>query len=149
MFKINDYVVYQYWVCKVLDIKQLDYSDMGFKKDVTYYILGSVYEKETFDIPITNIEHIRKPLSKEEALNDVEYKQTIHNYNCNSYLKIVKSIYQKNLKNISINKKISNIDDRYFHTAERYLNEELAFALDIPIKDVHKYIENRLEQSNI
>ena len=122
------------------------------------------YEKETFDIPITNIEHIRKPLSKEEAislidsipsiqpletLNDVEYKQTIHNYNCNSYLKIVKSIYQKNLKNISINKKISNIDDRYFHTAERYLNEELAFALDIPIKDVHKYIENRLEQSNI
>lgn len=160
MFSINDYVVYQYWVCKVIDIKKLDYSDMGFEKDITYYILRSLYEKETFYIPITNKGSVRKPLSKDDAvslidslpylqlmdkLNDDEYRNIIHNYDCNSYARIVKSIYGKSQYNSSIGKKLSNADSKYFHMAEKYLYDELAFALGISAKDVDQYIRNRIE----
>ncbi|MCC8069149.1 MAG: CarD family transcriptional regulator [Ruminococcus sp.] len=160
MFSINDYVVYQYWVCQVIDIKKLDYSEMGFKKDVTYYILRSLYEKETFYIPITNTDSVRKPLNKDDAislidsmpylqtiekLNDDEYRSVIHNYDCNSYARIVKSIYRKNKYNSSIGKKLSNADSKYLHIAEKYLYDELAFALNISAKDVDQYIKDRIE----
>lgn len=160
MFSVNDYVVYQYWVCKISDIKKLDYSDMGFDKDVTYYIMSSIYEKETFFIPINNESSIRKPINKTEAialidsmpslepiskLNDEEYRATIHNYDCYSYARIVKSVYAKNKYNSSIGKKLSIADNKYFHIAEKYLHDELAFALDISPNEVDQYIRNRIE----
>lgn len=164
MFNVNDYVVYQYWVCQILDIKKLDYSNMGFDKDVTYYIMKSVYEKETFFIPITNGNSLREPISYDEAiqlidsmpslepiskLNDEEYRSIIHNYNCESYAKIVKSIYAKNKYNTSIGKRLSIIDSKYFHLAEKYLYDELAFSLNITPNKVEEYISNRLNSNKI
>jgi CarD family transcriptional regulator len=162
MFNVNDYVVYQYWVCKISDIKKLDYSDMGFEKDVTYYIMSSVYEKETFFIPVTHEDSLRKPLTREEALdlidnlnsvepishlNDEEYRNIIHNYDCYSYAKIVKGIYAKNKYISSVGKKLSNVDGKYFHLAEKYLHDELAFALGIKSNEVEQYIKDRLESA--
>lgn len=159
MFSVNDYVVYQYWICKILEIKKLDYSDMGFEKDVTYYIMNSIYEKERFYIPINNKDSLREPLNKENALvlidsmpslepipklNDEEYRNIIHNYDCYSYAKIIKSIHAKNKYNRSNGKKLSIADNKYFHIAEKYLYDELGFALDIPSNKVDMYIENRL-----
>lgn len=162
MFNVDDYVVYQYWLCKISDIKKLDYSDMGFEKDITYYIMNSIYEKETFFIPITNESSVRKPISKDEAislidsmpsletiskLNDEEYRAIIHNYDCYSYARIVKSIYTKNQYNTSIGKRLSNVDNKYFHIAEKYLYDELSFALGISTNEVNQYIKDRIESN--
>ena len=162
MFSINDCVVYQYWLCKIADIKKLDYSDMGFEKDVTYYILKSIYEKEMFYIPVNNKESLRKPLDKESALalidsmpslepidklNDEEYRNIIHAYDCYSYARIIKSIYAKNEYTASIGKKLSIADNKYFHIAEKYLFDELSFALDIPSNSVDDFIKNRLKSN--
>jgi CarD family transcriptional regulator len=132
---------------------------MGFEKDVTYYIMKSIFEKETFYIPVDHVDSLRQPLTKEDALNlidslplleplqnpkDEDYRETIRHYDCYSYAKIVKSVHDKNTHNLAIGKKLSSVDNKYYRTAEKYLYEELAFALDIPTNEVEEYIKSRL-----
>lgn len=163
MYNINDYVVYQYWVCKITDITKLDYSDMGFDKDNTYYIMNSLFEKETFYIPTQNQASIRKPLTKKQAIElidlmpnitpiskaiDEEYRNEIHHYNCYSYSKILKTVHQKSEALNKIGKRLSIVDSKYQHTAEKYLFDELSFALNIEPKMVDNYIKRRISVNN-
>jgi CarD family transcriptional regulator len=124
--------------------------------------MNSVYEKETFFIPVTHEDSLRKPLTKAEALdlidhltdlepishlNDEEYRNVIHNYDCYSYAKIVKGIHAKSEYISSLGKRLSNVDGKYFHLAEKYLHDELAFALDIRPNEVEQYIKDRIESA--
>lgn len=159
MFNVNDYVVYQYWVCKVTDIQQLDYSNMGFEKDVTYYLLDSVYERESFCIPVTHEDSLRRPLTKTEALelidglpeleslpllSDSEYREVMHTYDCYSYARVLKGLHDKSEYVHTVGKRLSNVDGKYLHLAEKYLHDELAFALGMQPNTVQQYITERV-----
>lgn len=159
MFEVNDYVVYQYWVCQIVDITTIKNNIVGFDNNALFYVMKSLYEKETFYIPIENETSVRKPLDKLEALslidtlpnivslnspNDDYYKNTIRNYDCYSYVQILKSIHNKTEYVNKIGKKLSISDNKYLHLAEKYLFDELSFALEIPQNSVDSFIKQRL-----
>jgi CarD family transcriptional regulator len=160
MFNVDDYVVYQYWVSKITDITTIKNAVVGYDNHTPFYVMKSLYEKETFYVPTEGVHAIRRPMDKTQALqliddlpnitvlerpNDDLYRSTISHYDCYSYVKILKSVYDKTQYLNKLGKRLSIIDNKYSHLAEKYLFEELSFALDVPITDVDEFIRKRLD----
>lgn len=164
MFKINDYVIYgSNGVCKVTDVGVLEIS--RFDEEKEYYTLKPVYENGRVFAPVDNEKVVmRKVITKEEADDlivsipsieviwndnmkerDFEFKNTIKNYDCSGFAKIIKTISQKKKECTLEGKKLSVSDTNYFKRAQEYLCGELAIALNIPKDTVNKYIENKLK----
>lgn len=164
MFKVNDYVVYQYWICKIVDITKLENNIIGFDNNSLFYVMKSLYEKETFYIPMENEKSLREPLNKSQVLKLIDdipnieplniltdelYKKTIHNYDCYSYIKIIKSINDKSRRVDKVGKRLSTLDSKYMYLAEKYLFDEFSFALDIQKDSVDNFIKDRLNVNHV
>lgn len=155
MFKINDYVFYGLTgVCQITDIRKEKHSDSA---EIEYYILHPVYsDNMTIKIPVKNSKiSMRAVLTKDEALaliKEMPDKETIWIDNCRErsqyfkavlktkkseeWIKLVKTIYLEKEARAAIGQTLTKTDENIMNTAEKYLNEELAIALNISPEEV-------------
>lgn len=165
MFEKEEYIVYGVTgVCKVKDISSLEMKDIS--KDRLYYILQPVHAKEEkIFTPVDNTKiTMRRVLSKNEAsrlldqipeieelwvdnekLREERYKAAMKSCDCREWIKVIKTLYTRKQHRIQQGKKLTSVDERYFHKAKENLYSELAVALELEENEVEEYIVNRLD----
>ncbi|MEN6328583.1 MAG: CarD family transcriptional regulator [Syntrophomonas sp.] len=161
MFKVNDYVVYGLTgVCQIADIRKDNYNNSN---EIEYYVLNPVYSNNmtTIMVPVNNPNIMMRAIStKDDVLsliakmpdietttwidNDMQrtnnYKVALRTGRTEEWVKIIKTLYlEKNARSV-IGKKFSKTDEEMLNTAEKYLNEEFALALNISPNEVIPYI---------
>jgi len=164
VFKKGEYVVVgNKGVCAVEDVTTLNLS--GVDKEREYYILKPVYVPgSTVYVPADGSnETMRKVLTKEEAkrlievipeipvititndkLLEQEYRGHIKTNDCQDWIMIIKTIYERKQKRLEAGRKVTAVDAKYFRIAEDYLYGELALALEIPKEKVEEYITEEI-----
>ncbi|SCK02348.1 CarD-like/TRCF domain [uncultured Clostridium sp.] len=165
MFKVNDYIIYgTTGVCKIIEIKKEKF--LG-REEKEYYVLEPVYSKNTvIKIPVDNTTiKMREVLSKdyiEELINIIpntetewidddklrseHFKTVLKSGNCEELITLIRTIYLSKKDKKSIGKKLYKVDDEIMQAAEKLLNEEFAFVLDIDPKEVPQYIANHIKE---
>lgn len=160
VFGIGDYVVCgNKGVCVVENITTLNIS--GVDKDREYYILKPLYMSgSTVYVPVDSPKgSMRMALGRGEAQKLIEripeipplsipndkltehiYKECIKTNECEELVKIIKTISMRKQKRIQAGRKVTAVDEKYFHLAEDNLYGELAVALDMGRKEVGDYI---------
>jgi len=166
MFQVGDYIVCgSNGVCKVEEVGPLRLSRVS--KDRTYYTLKPVYDAGgKIFIPVDNdkvvlrfilskeqvmelleeIPQIDRLWIKDEKKREQEYKSAVNSCDCKRLVQIIKTLYFRKRERIRNGKKMTAVDDRYFHIAEERLYEELALALSISKNEVEKYIRQHIEK---
>ncbi|MDE7061908.1 MAG: CarD family transcriptional regulator [Lachnospiraceae bacterium] len=164
MYKIGDFVVHgTNGVCEVENIGTLE--DMGMPKGRLYYTLHPCYsEQSRVFTAVENPKVVIRPVLtrpeaqalidempqieylwiKDEKQRESEYREALHKCDCRELVRIIKTIYVHQKKRIEEGKKVTSIDDKYFHLAEDNLYGELAFPLKMEKEDVKKYIIQRI-----
>lgn len=168
MFKVNDYIVCGgNGVCKVVDIGVPNIRTGGVKRE--YYKLQAIYENGgTVYIPVDNEKVImRKVMSKDEAnelissmpsietfnlddekICEVKYREVMQKYDCEEWVKIIKTLYIRRDGRLLEGKKSIALDVKYLKMAEDYLFGELAISLDMSKESVKELVVSEIE-SNI
>ena len=158
MFKINDYIVHDRDVCKIVDIKEKYFNN------IDYYILNPISDESLkISIPVTN-DKIRKLITKNELekiiekipsiniietnnkLIENEYKELMNSGKHEDLIKIIKTTYLRNKERIDNNKKIGDKDDNYFKLAEKYLYTEFMIVLNMSYEDTKKYVVDKVDK---
>lgn len=162
MFEIGTCIVCgQRGVCKVEAIGPIGLY--GSEKD--YYTLSQIYSRGAVSyVPADSDKVImRKVISKVEAEKLIEemdsieslwienekrrediFKKALRTCDTREWVKMVKTLYARKISRLAQGKKVTASDERFLKAAEDNLYGELAVALDIPKKDVEKYIINRI-----
>ena len=160
MFRIDDYIVYGLTgVCKVKGIKEecfLNYPAQSF------YILSPISSPEmTIKVSVAHgNETIRMVHSKDEVnqliqgIPDLEllwikddrernqkFRCMVKQGNCSDLITIVKTIYSYRTLEDFKGTRLNKSDDGVFEIAEKLLNEELGFILDLNPEEIPNYIE--------
>lgn len=160
MYQVNDLIVYgNHGVCRVTAVgtPEIPVAD----RTRQYYTLRPAYQREeVIYAPVDNNKTVMRPiLTRQEAdrlideipkLNTVwivserereaQYKAAIRTCDCKELVRIIKTLYQRKRERIQSGKKVTVVDERYFHQAEEQLYGELAIALNMPKEDVGGYI---------
>lgn len=166
MFEIGEYVVCgNKGVCSVEDITTLNIS--GVDKERKYYILKPVYlSQSTVYVPVdSSKESMRRVLQREEAerlidgipqipllilpndrLIEQTYKECLRANRCEELVKLIKTIYSRERKRMQAGRKITSVDERYFHLAQETLYGELAVALGRERSEMQNYMEEKLQR---
>jgi CarD family transcriptional regulator len=159
MFKVNDYVVYNSTgVYKILDIRKENDID---NHEIDYYVLQPAFTKNMIvKTPVNNPKVImRSVMSKEEVLaliasmpekeavwinDDREraeiFKTALKTGESEKWVKLIKTIHLRKQEVSELGKKLLKTDENILIAAERNLNEEFAFALNISPDEVVPYI---------
>ena len=157
---MNDYIMYGLTgVCKVIGIEEekfLDYPQQSF------YVLEPVFSPQmTIKIPVLNtIKNIRPIHSTDEVkeliqkIPDLEllwikddrernqkFRCMVKQGNCSDLITIVKTIYSYRTLEDFKGTRLNKSDDEVFEIAEKLLNEELGFILDLNTEEIPNYIE--------
>lgn len=149
MFNIGDYVIYKRDLCLIKDITNDKYYKLIITGDDTL----------TISVPIDNkFGFLRYPISKEEAeiiinkipliepietndkLLENEYKNLLKTNNHEDLIKIIKTTYLRNKERLATGKKVGDKDQTYFELAEKYLYNELSYALNMSYDQCRNYI---------
>lgn len=160
MYQVKDLVVYgNHGVCRVMDVGTLDISAVD--KTKKYYTLRPAYQNEAvIYAPVENNKTVMRPIiTKEEADELIDeipqldtvwignererealYKAAIRTCDVRELVRMIKTLYQRKRARIESGKKVTVVDERYFHQAEDQLYGELAIALDMPKDEVSDYI---------
>lgn len=166
MFEKGEFIVYgKNGVCQVEDIKAMSLDDVDSER--LYYVLHPVNSHgSTIFTPVDNKKvTMRNIISKEEAMALIEqipqidvltitneklceeqYKEAIKTCDCAQMVRVLKTIYLKKQKRIAVGKKITSVDEKYFHMVENSLYTELSILIDVPKEKMEEYITEKLEQ---
>ncbi|MEG0076227.1 hypothetical protein [Anaerorhabdus sp.] len=164
MYKVGEKVLYKNEVCSVEEIKKNTLS-----KD-PFYILVPIFSngcQTKIQVPASNIAgNIRDLLTRDEvdelvkAIPSIplcdskdtmikkEYEILLKSYKVEDLVCIIKTTYLKNKDRALNNKKLSSVDDAYFHEAERILYSQLAVVLEKTIDETRKYVIKQLGIEN-
>jgi CarD family transcriptional regulator len=165
MFDKGEFIVYgRNGVCLVEDIKPMSMD--AAEPERLYYVLHPVNTHgSTIFTPVDNTKVLmRKLLSKEEAVSlidqipeidvlkipnektcEEQYKAAMQTGKCSDMVKLLKTIYQKNQKRLAAGKRITSVDEKYFHMVQDNLYTELSILIDVPKDKVEEYITAKLE----
>lgn len=77
------------------------------------------------------------------------YKDAIRTYDCQSLVRIIKTLYQRKQSRIKEGKKVLSSDEQYLRKAETLLYSEMALALDIPKEEVQGYISDAVRKKSL
>jgi len=162
MFKKGDYVVYgTHGVCAIEGVEKLQINPL--KKDCCYYILKPLFKKDSVYYLPTDCGDgklpIKKIVTKEQAeelilrlknpltntltdtfLNETELKAAIKEKDRFEIVDIIKLLQKRKSSKAKEKKKLSLAEERYLKVAKEMLFEELAFALQVDIKQVEEMI---------
>lgn len=155
MYNIGDYVVYKREVCEITDIK------VKYIKDKDYYCMRSIRDK-TLGVSVpTDSNLIRNILSKEEALNIINYIDNIdYNYNEDRFdneckelmktdkiedlIKIIKMSHKRCEDRINQGKKVGDRDNDFIKKCEDIFYIEMSLALSMSYDDVVEFIKGKV-----
>lgn len=160
MYQAGDLLVYgRTGVCRVERIEHRDRQD--------FYLLKPLYQSCSIYTPVNGKVFMRPILSRREAeqlidqipsmqveihdnksLRDLSecYQAAIATHDCKDLIELTMSIYAKRKEAEAKKKRFGAVDERFMREGEELLFGELAAALEIPIKEVPRYISNRLKQ---
>lgn len=166
MFKVEEYVnCGKYGVCKIEEVGPLDFGNKKEKK--MYYTLIPIYADTSRNyVPVETDKIIMRPVITEKEANDLidqmkdieilwiaeekkreaVFKEAIYKYNCEEWVKVIKTVYLRKEERTAQGKKVTMNDERYLHLAEEYLYGELAVALDMHKDEVENFVVNRVKQ---
>ena len=160
MLSRGDAVVYKCrGLYKVEDIGTLDFSFVDNSKQ--YYTLQSVEDAgDRAYVPAEDETNIRRPVSRDEALalirripqievlqvkneklREQEYKDCIADFCPESWVKVLKTTYNRTKSRGSI----TSLDRKYQMLLEHALYSEFAFALGIPTGEMQEFIAEHAE----
>lgn len=142
---------------KVAEIGKLNFSFADKEKD--YYTLQSVEdERDKAYVPVDDHRNIRKPVSREEALDligrvpeiemliiknekfrEQEYKNCIADFCPENWVKVLKTTYNRTKKRGSI----TSVDRKYQTLLEHALNSEFSFAIGVPAAQINTMIRQK------
>ncbi|MGE5390862.1 MAG: CarD family transcriptional regulator [Deltaproteobacteria bacterium] len=159
MFKVNDYIVYGLTgVCQVVDITKGDNAD---NCRTEYYVLQPVYSDNiTIKVPVNNSSILMRAVcSKEDIMSMIammpgiqtiwidnekqrmnDYKAALKTGKIEEWVKIIKTLYLEREARSVDGRKLRKTDEDILCTAQKYLNEEFAIALNIGPDEVPDYI---------
>ena len=166
MFQPGDLVVYgATGVCRVEEITCP--TPTGPDRNRQFYLLKPLRQDGIIYTPVDNQKiPIRAVISREtaEALIDLipsicaeahyaptlhalaqHYQTTVRTHDCRDLLELMMSIYTKQRKAESQNRRLGIVDERFMKQAEKMLYGEFSAALGIPYEEVQPYIARRLE----
>ena len=164
MFEKGQYIIYGIrGVCEVMDITTVDRP--GGPKGKLYYVLRPYYHQDSKIVtPVDSDKTVIRPLlTREEALalidriQDVKemevtedkqreerYKEALKTCDCRVWVSMIKALYLRRKDRMDQGKKMTDLDERYFKTAEENLYSELALSLGMPREEIVDYINERV-----
>lgn len=167
MFQIGQVVSYgTTGICTIEDIRQEAVSRSGVKKQ-EYYVLrpaaaptcttyvptGSaaltakirpVMSKEQIDAMIDAVDEETLPWIEDPRRRAESYQQVLVGGISSRLLKLIACLYLEKQSRGKQGKKFCASDEKILSGAERMVNEEFSYALQIPPKQVAPYIAQRL-----
>ena len=143
-----------------MDIGTLNFSFADRKK--RYYTLQSIENaRDKAYIPTDDERNIRKPVSREEALElirklddietlgikneklrEQEYKNCISGYQPENWVRVLKTLYKRTKSRGSI----TSMDKKYQVLLEHALYSEFAFSLGIPKNEIPEFIRGQRKE---
>ncbi|EGB90917.1 CarD family transcriptional regulator [Clostridium sp. D5] len=140
---------------KVEDVGTLNFGFVDRRKK--YYTLQSMEDsRERAYVPTEDKENIRKPVSRDEAieliheldeievlwiqnekLREREYKDCISGYSPKDWVRVLKTLHKRTISRGSI----TSMDKKYQQMIEHALYSELGYALGIPQNKVEHFIQ--------
>ena len=164
MFEKGQYIIYGIrGVCEVMDITTIDRP--GGPQGKLYYVLRPYYHQDSKIVtPVDSDKTVIRPLlTREEALElidriqDVQemevtedkqreerYKEALKTCDCRVWVSMIKALYLRRKDRIEQGKKMTDLDERYFKTAEDNLYSELALSLGMRKDEMVSYITERV-----
>lgn len=165
MFKVGDYIIYGgEGVCRVEDICTFDFKEID--KNTLYYVLSPLYRSKTIVYAQTEGAKVfmRRVITKAEAeklinsilsikallISEAEnrrevYKNVLHSYKCQDWIRLMKTLYLRNKQRINEGKDKLKLDEEYLKLSEEYLYGELSVALSMRKEEVGEYIMKRVK----
>ncbi len=164
MIQVNDVVVYgSHGVCTVTGTVQQKVGDVVG----TYFVLCPVFEQNTsILVPANNeklLQKMRPCLTVEEVENIIRimatapdtwisddltrkeiFDETTSSGDAYRLAELVANLHFHSVKQKSIGKNLHLADERVQKEAEKMLFEQIAYALQIPKKEVLAYIKKRI-----
>jgi CarD family transcriptional regulator len=81
-----------------------------------------------------------------EKFREENYKKAMRAYDCEEWIKIIKTLYLRKEERKAEGKSVTATDERYLKTAESHLYGELSLALGIPSDQVEGFIARRVKE---
>lgn len=161
MYSVDDLVVYGgEGVCRVEKIAPLDMR--GVEKSKLYYTLSPLYGTGHVMTPVDTAVLMRPVMSRQDAEELVQqlpqlpeerperpgmralrehYQAIVASYDCRRMASLIKTVKHKRRWALAHGRKLSQMDERYFHRAWEQLFGELAAALQLPREQAEQYAE--------
>ena len=168
MFEAGELIMcWGHGVCRVTAITGNPIDKLDKKRK--YYILEPVFEKgSTIYTPVDNDKIVMRKILDEKAaklligrIPDIEtvwikeektreqmYKEAIRTYDCQSLVRIIKTLYLRRQDRVEQGKKVLSSDEHYLKKAEELLYSEMSIALSIPKERVEGYIYKQIHSNN-
>jgi len=166
MYQIGDLVIYgDSGACRVEAIGKLDVPYIDRSK--LYYTLRPIYrdgriyaptETKVFMRPVLTFPEAQRIIGLIPSIKEIDcpgdnhrvlkehYSQLLLSHNCIDLVRLIKTIYAKNLVNAQLGKRPGQTDIKFMKQAEDLLHGELAIALKIPREAVPAYIESQVKE---
>lgn len=165
-FSKGDYIRYSTnGVCLVKDVTKLDYTDKNNMND--FYILSPVStSSSTIFVPVNNqnlVSNMRPLLTKDQIdgiLEDVKencftwvedrklrtdtFKTVVKTADQKELVSLIRCIYAKKRELTDEGKKLSSVDESILEQAEKLVEDEFGFVLNITKDEVKTYIKEKL-----
>lgn len=165
LFKTGDVFVYgSNGACVITDIKQERFA----RETKTYYILTPyINRRETIFVPVDSealTARMKKVLTQDEIIEMIksipscdiiwldnanarreEYKRIINAAERKELLRLIKTLREKKAALEADGKSLSVSDDRFYKKARTIINSEIAFVMELEMKEVEPFIEKVLE----
>ena len=167
MFRVGDYVFYESeGICYISDI--LPSPLEGMPKDQNYYLLRSIYSKNSIHyVPVGSDKIYLRPILKKDeaeelvcaipAVEEVReedakklratYIELLQSHLPRNWIRIIKTVRLRYRIAAGNGKKISETERNFAESAKRFLHSELALALGLREEEVERYILSRLGET--
>ncbi len=164
MFSIGEKITYG---CDgVYTVEQYSSSPVDKNDTRQFYILRPVYGPSG-NIIITPVDNdkvkMRPVMSRADALAFIDnipniptlivereknrreiYKNALASAEINEYISIIKTVMERRVEYAKQKRRLSESDNDYESKAKFCIHSEFSIALEIPLEDVEKFIEERL-----
>lgn len=162
MFEKNSYVVYKRDVCKVIDIKKNNFTNLdsyilvplfddslkiSVPTDNKNGYLRSLLTKKEIEKLIDSMPDI-KPIETDSHSLENEYRNLFHSGRHEDLVKIIKTTYLRNKERIESKRNVGEKDKEYFNKAEKYLYNELSVVLGKTYDETREYVINKVREND-
>ena len=139
MFLMNNYVITKKGIGKIIDVQDDYHVELYHSQQQIRIseddIIREIFSQEVIEEMIDRIAYICTFSIDNEKMRKDIYCDAMNEYDEISWVKVIKSTYLKNKQ-----KKAKDFEKRMAKEAKEFLYGEISILLNIPYKNVEKYI---------